>query len=134
MTAEVAQGMESTQRGEKFTIIDPAQLPEKPDSPNRIAIILISIVLALGAGTGVAAIFESVDSSVKTREELQKITGIPVFSVIKNIETRADKLASRKKRIIWTAAVLLTITIGTIAFHNLVMPLEVFSGKAGTED
>ncbi|MGD9160004.1 MAG: hypothetical protein PVG39_16435, partial [Desulfobacteraceae bacterium] len=129
MEAEVAQGMESTQRGERFTIIDPAQLPEKPDSPNRLAIILIGFVLALGAGTGIAAINENLDSSVKSREELQKITGVPVFSVIDRIETEADKLAIRKKRIVCAAAVIAVITLGTIAFHNFVMPLEVFEAK-----
>lgn len=129
MAAKMAQVMESTHRAEKFTIIDPAQLPEKPDSPNRLAIILIGFVLAMGAGTGLAAIKESIDSSVKTREELQKITGVPVFSVINRIETEADKLARRKKRIIWVAAIFIAFIIGTVAFHNFVMPLEVFEAK-----
>ena len=47
MEARVAKGMEETQRGERFVIIDPARLPEEPSKPNRLAIILISLILAL---------------------------------------------------------------------------------------
>ncbi len=34
MEAEVAQQMEKDSKGERFSLIDPAQLPEKPFSPN----------------------------------------------------------------------------------------------------
>lgn len=129
MKAEVAQGMESTQRGEKFTIIDPAQLPEKPDSPNRLAIILIGFVLALGSGFGIAAVKETIDSSVKTSEELQSITGIPVLSVISVIETEFEKKRRFKKRLVWSLGIVILMGTGVLIFHNFVMPLEVFSAK-----
>ena len=55
MDAQVAYGMEKEQLGEKFSIIDAARLPEKPDSPNIPAILLIGLVLGLGSGVGAAA-------------------------------------------------------------------------------
>ena len=66
MEAKISQGMEETQRGERFTIIEPAQLPEKPYKPNRLIIILVGFVLALGAGVGLAAAQEGLDNTVKT--------------------------------------------------------------------
>ncbi|MBN1905188.1 MAG: lipopolysaccharide biosynthesis protein [Deltaproteobacteria bacterium] len=129
MEAKVAQGMETTQRGERFTIIDSAQLPEKPDSPNRLAIALISFILALGAGTGMAAIKESMDDSVKSSEELGRLTGFPVLSTINRITTDDDMQANRKKRIIWSVSIVVLLILGAIAFHNLVMPVEVFEAK-----
>ncbi len=128
-SAEVAQGMERSDSAEKFRIIDPAQLPEKPDSPNRIAILLISLVLALGAGTGVAAVIENLDDSVKSQEALQRLTGVPVLSVINRIDTDDDRHGKRKKKVVWAVAVVLVFIIGAIAFHNLVMPVEVFEAK-----
>ena len=35
MQAKVAQGMESSQRGERFTLSEPATYPDKPYKPNR---------------------------------------------------------------------------------------------------
>lgn len=54
--ATVSQGMEESQRGERFTITEPAYLPEKPYKPNRIAIILLGFVLAFGTSIGFSAI------------------------------------------------------------------------------
>ena len=48
MQADVAKQLESESKGEKFTLIEPAALPEKPISPNRPAIVFLGFILALG--------------------------------------------------------------------------------------
>jgi succinoglycan biosynthesis transport protein ExoP len=125
MEAKVAQGMEESQRGERFTIIDPAQLPEKPYKPNRIAIFLIAFVLALGAGVGMAALREAVDPSVKSEEHLADITKVPVFSVINLMESAEERRARRLKRVLWVLIVLAIIALGLYLFDQYVMPLEI---------
>jgi polysaccharide chain length determinant protein (PEP-CTERM system associated) len=50
MEANVAHGLEKEQKGERFTIIDPARLPEKPYKPNRMAIMMIGLVLSIATG------------------------------------------------------------------------------------
>jgi uncharacterized protein involved in exopolysaccharide biosynthesis len=125
MEARVAQGMEETQRGERFTIIDPAHYPEKPYKPNRIAIILIGVVLAMGAGVGLAAARESLDPSIKTPEELQSIVGSPVLSVVSLIETDEEKRRKRIKRALQLLLVM-TMAAGAMAVvHIFVMPLDI---------
>jgi len=125
MEARIAQGMEESQRGERFTIIDPAHLPEIPYKPNRLAIILIGLVLALGAGVGIAAVQESIDTSIKTAEDLSSITGVPVFSTISLIETDEEKLAKRKKRWVWIGVAAGAIVLALIIIHFFIMPLDI---------
>ncbi len=125
MEAKIAQGMEESNRGERFTIIDPAQLPEKPYKPNRIAIILIGFVLALGAGVGIAAVQEAMDTSVKTPEDLSSITGVPVFSAISLIETEEELQAKKKKRWIWICSAVGAVILTLIIIHLFVMPLDI---------
>jgi uncharacterized protein involved in exopolysaccharide biosynthesis len=125
MEAKIAQGMEETNRGERFTIIDPGQLPEKPYKPNRLAIILISLVLALGAGVGFAAVQETMDTSIKTAEKVMEITGVPVFSTISFIETDEELRAKKRKKIIWLADAAGAIILALIIIHNFVMPLDI---------
>jgi uncharacterized protein involved in exopolysaccharide biosynthesis len=125
MEARIAQGMEESQRGERFTIIDPAHLPEIPYKPNRLAIILIGLVLALGAGVGISAIQESIDTSIKTAEDLSSITGVPVFSTISLIETDEEKLAKRTKRWIWIGIAAGAIVLALLIIHLFVMPLDI---------
>jgi len=125
MEARVAQGMEESQKGERFTIIDPAQLPEKPFKPNRLAIVLIGFVLALGAAVGAAAVRESLDDSVKNPEELDNLTGVPVLSTINLMESSIER-RQRQRR---TWLLLIILVIGFIAaltlFHFFVMPLDI---------
>lgn len=129
MEAKVAQGMEETQRGERFTIVDPAQLPEKPFKPNRIAIALISFILALGAGVGMGAVRETLDTSVKTRDELSRLTHHPVLSVIPFMETREEKRARLLKRGALVVAVAGIIVLALVLVHNYVVPMEVLWAK-----
>jgi len=101
MEAKIAEGMEEKKRGEQFKIIDPAYLPEKPYKPNRIAIVLLGIVLAFGASTGLAAAKEFMDHSVKSADELHNLTGVPVFSVISYVESDNEKRTRRLRRGMW---------------------------------
>jgi hypothetical protein len=125
MEAKIAQGMEETQRGERFTIVDPAQLPEKPHKPNRLAIILIGFVLGLGAGIGIAAAHEALDTSVKTADELNTATDLPVFSTISLIKTDEERRALRKKRWLWIFAAIGVIVLALVLFNYFVMPLDI---------
>ena len=48
LEARIAEGMEEHQKGEKFTLIDPASYPETPVSPKRWLIFLAGIICSLG--------------------------------------------------------------------------------------
>ena len=125
MEARVAQGMEESQKGERFTIIDPAQLPEKPFKPNRLAIVLIGFVLALGAAVGAAAVRESLDDSVKSLEELDEITGLPVLAAINLMESVFER--RQRQRRTWLLLIILAIGIIAVLtlFHFYIMPLDI---------
>ncbi len=126
MEARVAQEMEESQRGERFTIIDPAQLPEKPYKPKRLAIILIGFVLAIGAGIASVATCEYMDHSIKTAEELQQIVSAPILSVLPYIETQEEKNARRKKRFLIVILGVSILIMLLLLFHYFVMPLDIF--------
>ncbi|MGD8389018.1 MAG: GNVR domain-containing protein, partial [Desulfobacteraceae bacterium] len=129
MEAQVAKGMEESQSGERFIVIDPARLPEEPFKPNRLAIALISFVLALGGGTGMAALREVMDSSVKSSEDIVSLGGGPVLSEIARMESPQERRLRWAKRGIVVLIILVAIGIGIYLFHEFVMPLEVFWAK-----
>jgi len=126
MEAQVAQGLESEQKGERFTIIDPARLPEKPYKPNRLAIALIGFVLGLGAGIGMAAFKEYIDDSIRDADTLTQTTTLPVLAVIPEILTRKDITLRRLKRAAFVMGSFLIVIVGVSVFHFMVMDLNVF--------
>jgi polysaccharide chain length determinant protein (PEP-CTERM system associated) len=129
MEARVAQGMEKEQKGERFTLIDPARLPEKPFKPNRLAIILIGLVLGIGAGIGVAALREFSDEAVRKVDQLERMTNFPVLAGIPAIVTKQDIRRKRLKRFAWATGSLGFIVGAVLVFHFFVMDLDVFWAK-----
>ena len=85
---EAKQGelLEKTQAGERFTVIDSPQIPERPVKPNRPVIALIGFILGLGVGVGMAAIAESMDTTIRVPKDIKKVTGIPVLATIANVK------------------------------------------------
>jgi uncharacterized protein involved in exopolysaccharide biosynthesis len=126
LEAKVALGMEETQRGERFTIIDPAQLPERPHKPNRLAIVIISFVLALGGGIGFAAIRETMDPSIKGVEELYRLAGVPVLSAISFMQTPQERRARRVKWAVVALGSIAAVGVSLFLIDQFVMPLDVF--------
>lgn len=63
-------------------IIEEAEAPERPSSPLVVLNILLSVILGLLAGTGLAFFVEYLDVSIKTVDEVEKYLGLPVLAVI----------------------------------------------------
>jgi uncharacterized protein involved in exopolysaccharide biosynthesis len=125
MTAEVGQEMEKERKGEKFTLIDPAILPEEPISPNRPAIIFLSLVLAVGAGFGSAAIRESLDSTVHGAKSLVALLHTAPLAVIPYLENDPEIRKRKHRRIIFWASLFGGIIILLLLVHFLFSPLDI---------
>jgi polysaccharide biosynthesis transport protein len=127
--ARIAEGMEEGQLGEKFTMIEPPFLPETPYRPNRIAIILIGLVLGLGSGLGLAALKEMGDHSIRRPEVLERLTGHRVLTVIPYIKTPADRRRKTLKATILSTSAVAVSVFGVTFFHYRVMDLYIFYDK-----
>lgn len=66
----------------KTTLIDPARLPESPSSPNPVRNLGLALVLGLLAGFGIAVLREILDTSIKSTEVAEEVTGAPVLGGI----------------------------------------------------
>ena len=129
MEAQVAHGLEKDQKGERFTLIDPARLPEKPYKPKRLAIMLIGLVLGIGTGIGFATLREFSDDAVRQADQLERATNFPVLAAIPPILTNKDIVRKRLKAIALAGGTLCVIVAGLAIFHFMVMDLYIFWAK-----
>jgi succinoglycan biosynthesis transport protein ExoP len=125
MESRMAEGLEKGQMGERFSMIDPARLPEKPVKPNRLAIMLIGLLLGIGSGVGTAALREFADQSARNPDELTQATGLPVLVSIPTIVTRGETRTKLYRKIGIYVGVVLTIGVGLTLLHFYVMDLDV---------
>lgn len=86
MEAQVAQGLERDQKGERLRLIEPAQLPLSPFKPNRRAILLVGLLFGVGVGIGLASIAEYADTSIRDAQDLEEKTSFPVLASIPNLK------------------------------------------------
>lgn len=125
LIAREATGLEESRKAERFTLIDPPVVPEKPYKPNRLAILLIGMVLAIGCGIGFGSLSEYMDESVYRSDELAAISGLPVLAVIPYLETEEDRKKMMRKKWAWIISAAGFVIIGVAAVHFLYRPLDI---------
>lgn len=125
MAAREAKGLEESAMAEKLTLIDPPTLPEKPFKPNRLALLLIGMVLATGVGVGTGSLAEFLDRSVHSSDELGSLTGLPILVTVPYLETREDRTRRLRRRIIWSIGCLLLIGSALLIVHLFIEPLDI---------
>ena len=82
----MATNLERKQEGEQFRVLDPANLPEKPDFPNRPLFALGGLFGGLALGLGIAYLLEIKDSSFKTERDVEFALHLPVLAMVPAIE------------------------------------------------
>jgi polysaccharide biosynthesis transport protein len=99
LSAATATQLEVRQKGEKFSILDPAQPAQKPSKPNRTLINAGGSLGGLAMGLFLALATEFLGMSITSADHLTAVSGLPVLEVIPSIETRMDRLVRRRQRL-----------------------------------
>ncbi len=97
MEAQVAQNLESDRKGERFTLIEPPLPPEKPVSPNRLAISIVGVLLTLALAVGVVALLETLDATVRGRKDLTLLLREAPLALVPLIGTEREARADRMR-------------------------------------
>jgi uncharacterized protein involved in exopolysaccharide biosynthesis len=123
--AQVSQNLEAERKGEKFTLIEPPQPPEKPVSPNRLLIMGVGLFMAIAAGVGGVIARESFDGSVRGPGDIRLLLQVPALASIPIITTAEDR--ARRRRILrcsWGGGLAFMLLMA-ITIHMWVRPLDV---------
>jgi len=91
MQADLAENLERTQKGEQFTVLEPADLPEKPIKPKIPKILLLGFMMAAAAGLGLAFMREHLDPTFWSARDLEDVLEIPVLVSIPVITTTEER-------------------------------------------
>jgi uncharacterized protein involved in exopolysaccharide biosynthesis len=129
LEAELAQNLESENKGESFSLIEPPQVPNKAEKPNRPKLMIMGVGAAFGLGLGLAFLFELLFGGVRGHREITKITGQTPLIVLPVIKTNNDLKKIRNKRIRMILYLIILAIGGLIAFHLFVMNIDIFWAK-----
>jgi polysaccharide biosynthesis transport protein len=117
---DMAADLEQKQKGERFTVLDPAQVPEKPIKPRRKMLILLSGLAALVISIFFVLAREALSPAIKTEMELKSLLpkGARIIGLIPRIQIAADARRDRRLAIsAFLVSVLLCLALIRIIWH-----------------
>ena len=96
LESELSENMEKKQKGEQFQILDPANFPLKPVRPNRQMIVLFGLLAGLGAGFGLAFVWDNLNTSFRRSDDFSTYVNLPLLATIPALVTRSAVLEQRR--------------------------------------
>jgi len=93
---QLDQRVEKSDKHVAFKVIEPAELPTAPYSPQRQRLILMGFLASLGLGLAAVFLVEQMDTSFDTTEDVQGFTNLPVLSAIPTITNRPTRMGPAK--------------------------------------
>jgi uncharacterized protein involved in exopolysaccharide biosynthesis len=125
MEAQVSAELEVQRKGERFSLINPPELPEKPERPNRLAILLLGTFLAVGGGIGSGVVVDNVDRTIHTSEQFGRVLrGVPL-AVIPYLPSERELATLGRRRTVVGFAGLGILVGSAVLVHLAWMPLDV---------
>src|SRR5690606_19378416 len=85
------------------TVIDEAQAPEHPFTPRPASNLVLGAVFGAFLGFGQALLRSSLDTKVRTQEDVEKVTEVPLLAAVgRNVPTRTRAAGAAGER--WASA------------------------------
>jgi capsular exopolysaccharide synthesis family protein len=101
---ESETGVEARLKGLRTSnvrVVDRATVPVRPSSPRKARNLALALLLGLGGGIGLAFLFDFLDNSIKTSEDVERYAGLPTLGVVPRFSeggTEKGYLYSRRKK------------------------------------
>lgn len=109
--------LESTSNVAEFRVIDPPRVSPKPVAPNRILLLPLALLAALGVGTAVAFLMSQMRPVFFDGASLQQATELPLLGVIELVpsaELRKKEVRSLKRFLGALAGLLCIYVVGIL--------------------
>lgn len=123
--AQLGQALETERKSERFSLIEPPDLPVQPVQPNRWAILVLGFVFSIAAGVGSVALFENLDQSIYGPKQLAVITGVLPLVIIPHIKNRSDIRRTWSRASLSIVGTTVIVVGGLYVVQEYVIPLDV---------
>ena len=93
--SKIAANLERRNIGEQFKVLDPARVPERPFSPNRLVIDAGGAGGGLALGVMITFLLEFMDSTLKTEENVIRLLNVRVLGLVPMMWSVEDRRRRR---------------------------------------
>lgn len=107
--SKLSANLERRQVGEQFKVLDPARVPERAFSPNRLRINVLGSMAGLLVGLGFVAFLEFRDGTLKTQGDVSRVLQLTVLAVVPMIESTRDRQVRRRRLLLAAGVAVLVV-------------------------
>jgi polysaccharide chain length determinant protein (PEP-CTERM system associated) len=111
LEAEIAVNMERDKKAEQFSILENAQVPQAPVTPNMKLLFILCLLAGLHIGVGLIFLLDYFDNSLKAPDEFETDLGIPVLATIPKVYQKKDVLLKRLNRVMTAFSLLVAVCL-----------------------
>lgn len=123
--AQMGQTMETQSKGERFSLVEPPDLPLVPSSPNRPVLLVLLVLIALGVFFGWPQLAEAMDGSINSARAVERVAGVPPLAEIPLIRNSADVSSKRRIKLTTLIAVPAALAVVAVLVHFFLINLDV---------
>ncbi len=125
MDANISRSMERESKGERFTLIEPAMVPQVPVKPNRKVLLALAVLVSLLVGAGLVWFLEKTDKSIRSWESLFQLSGVPPLAEIPLILNNEDIQKQKALVLKLAVSIILIIFLSLFMINFFYKPLDV---------
>jgi polysaccharide chain length determinant protein (PEP-CTERM system associated) len=129
LEAEIAVSMEKKQKGEQFSILDRAYMPQEPISPNIKRLFMLAMMAGLGIGGGLIFLLDYFNTSLKNPEDFELDLGVSVLATIPKVYQKKDFRLKRLNQLLTAfslvVAACLLAGFAALVFHGVEPTMEI---------
>lgn len=96
-SATISGEMDASSAAVDFRLIDPPRVAPKPVSPNRLLLLPLTLVLALGAGFFVSFAASQLRPVFFDARALREVSGLPILGIVSKKTTDAEIAKTRRR-------------------------------------
>jgi succinoglycan biosynthesis transport protein ExoP len=112
-------GITAGLRSSNIRIVDPALIPSYPSRPNKSRNVLLSIMVGLLGGIGLALLREYLDNTVKTPDDIETLAHLPSLAVVPALANSSGKSRGRLSKLVRSQVVTSKEGRAELISHNM---------------
>jgi len=123
--ADVSKQLETESKGERFTLIDPAMLPQEPVSPNRPAILFLGLIFSISIPIGFVFVSDSISGTIRGSTGVKRVMDAIPLSIIPYQMNMIEIENNKKINRIQLFSIIGLSILAVVVVHFLITPLDV---------
>jgi len=125
LAAELSQALETESKSERFSLIEPPQMPTRPIGLDRTALFGLALLFSIVIGIAILIVIDFFDDRVHGPRQLGLLAGEAPLVVVPYIMTPTEQDRLKFVRTASIAGAVAAVSLSAALVHFLIIPLDV---------